>query len=110
MNPPRVQAEDYIDFLIATPKAASAVEAARVQPARPRCPAHDAFTRLLHRLEPDPVTLWQEAKAQAALEGGILVIDNGPLEKPYSRDVKLVGRHWSGKHHAVVLGINLVTL
>ena len=27
MNPPRVQPEDYIDFLIATPKAASAAEA-----------------------------------------------------------------------------------
>jgi putative transposase len=110
MNPPRVQAEDYIDFLIATPKAASATEAARVQPERPRCPAHDAFTRLLHRLEPDPVTLWQEARSQADLEGGILVIDDSTLDKPYSRDIELVGHHWSGKHHAVVRGINLVTL
>ena len=45
MNPPRVQAEDYIDFLIATPKVCSATEAARVQPPKPRPPAHDAFTR-----------------------------------------------------------------
>ena len=44
MNPPRVQPEDYIDFLIATPKAASAVEAAAVQPHGPNAPAHDAFT------------------------------------------------------------------
>ena len=57
MNPPRVQPEDYIDFLIATPKACSATEAVRVQPDQPRPPAHDAFTRLLHRLEPDAETL-----------------------------------------------------
>jgi hypothetical protein len=110
MNPPRVQAEDYIDFLIATPKAASATEAARVQPVRPRCPCHDAFTRLLHRLQPDPETLWQEARAQVDLDDGILVLDDSVLDKPYAEFIELVGRHWSGKHHAVVQGIDLVTL
>ena len=110
MNPPRVQPEDYIDFLIATPKAASAVEAARVQPPRPGSPAHDAFTRLLHRLEPDPDTLWQEAKGQVDLMAGVLVVDDTVLDKPYARHIDLVGRHWSGKHHAVVQGIDLVSL
>jgi Transposase DDE domain len=110
MNPPRVQAEDYIDFLIATPKAASGTEAARVQPERPNAPAHDAFTRLLHRLEPDPATLWQEARSQVVLDDGILIVDDSVLDKPYARFIELVGRHWSGKHHAVVQGINLVSL
>ena len=110
MNPPRVQAEDYIDFLIATPKAASAVEAARVQPERPEAAAHDAFTRLLHRLEPDPLTLWDEARTQVDLTEGILILDDSVLDKPYARSIELVGRHWSGKHHAVVKGIDLVTL
>ncbi len=32
MNSTRAHAEDYMDFLIATPKACAAVEAARVQP------------------------------------------------------------------------------
>jgi putative transposase len=109
MNPPRVQPDDYIDFLIATPKASSAVEAARVQPERPRAPAHDAFTRLPHRLEPDPDTLWAEARSQVG-PGGLLVIDDSTLDKPYARAIELVGRHWSGKHHAVVRGINLVSL
>ena len=45
---------DYIDFLIATPWAASCCEAARSGPAGPDPAAHDAYTRLLHRLEPDP--------------------------------------------------------
>src|SRR4051794_26792200 len=110
MNPPRVQPEDYIDFLIATPKAASATEAARVQPSKPDAPAHDAFTRLLHRLQPDPRTLWQEARTQVDLDGGILVIDDSVLDKPHAEFIELVGRHWSGKHHAVVRGIDLVTL
>src|SRR5262249_62250042 len=110
MNPPRVQAEDYIDFLIATPKAASATEAARVQPERPRCPAHDAFTRLLHRLEPDPETLWIEARPFVPLEGGVLVLDDSVLDKPYCRHVGLVGRFYSGKHRRLVKGINLVSL
>jgi hypothetical protein len=60
MTAPRCTPTDYIDFLLATPKVVSATEAARAQPERPRRPAHDAFTRLLHRLEPDPATLWAE--------------------------------------------------
>jgi putative transposase len=110
MNPPRVQAEDYIDFLIATPKVCSATEAARVQPPQSRPPAHDAFTRLLHRLEPDPDTLWQEAQTQVNLRDGVLVADDSTLDKPYAKAIELVRRHWSGKHHAVVQGINLVSL
>jgi putative transposase len=110
MNPPRVRPEDYIDFLIATPKAASAVEAAAVQPSRPNAPAHDAFTRLLHRLEPDPQTLWLEARPQVDLAAGVLVLDDTVLDKPCARHIDLVGRHFSGKHHAVVQGIDLVSL
>jgi putative transposase len=110
MNPPRVQTEDYINFLIATPKACSATEAARVQPDKPRAAAHDAFTRLLHRLEPDPETLWLEAKPAVVLDEGALILDDSVLDKPYAKQIDLVGHHWSGKHHAVVKGIDLVSL
>jgi hypothetical protein len=110
MNPPRVKPEDYIDFLIATPKAASAVEAALVQPVRTDAPAHDAFTRLLHRLEPDPEALWREARPLVDLARGALVLDDTVLDKPHARHIDLVGRHWSGKHRAVVRGIDLVSL
>ena len=110
MNPARVRPEDYIDFLIATPDAATAAEAARVQPARADAPAHDAFTRLLHRLEPDPEALWQEARPQVDLACGALVLDDTVLDKPYARHIDLVGRHWSGKHKRVVQGIDLVSL
>jgi len=110
MNPPKCSDEDYINFLIATPRSVSATEAARVQSEDEKAPAHDAFTRLLHRLEPDAETLWSEASTQVSLSQGILVIDDSTLDKPYARKMELVTRHWSGKHHAVVSGINLITL
>ena len=40
----------------------------------------------------------------------MLVIDDSTLDKPYARHIDLVTRHWSGKHHEVVRGINLITL
>lgn len=110
MNPPKCSDEDYINFLIATPRSVSATEAARVQGEDEKAPAHDAFTRLLHRLEPDAGTLWHEASSQVSLTQGILVIDDSTLDKPYARKMELVTRHWSGKHKAVVSGINLVTM
>lgn len=110
MNAPKCSAIDYIDFLVASPRAVSGTEAARVQPDRPHPPAHDAFTRLLHRLEPDPAALWAEAAPLVRREHGILVLDDSTLDKPYARAMSLVTRHWSGKHQRVVRGINLLTL
>jgi len=110
MNPPKCSDEDYINFLIASPRQVSATEAAKVQSEQANAPTHDAFTRLLHRLEPGAATLWSEARAQSSLDTGILVIDDSTLDKPYARKMELVTRHWSGKHHAVVSGINLITL
>lgn len=105
-----MSAEDYIQFLLATPKACTATEAARVQPDRPRAPAHDAFTRLLHRLEPEPDALWAEVAPLVSRSGGVLVVDDTTLDKPHSHHIQLVTRHWSGKHYQVVSGINLITL
>lgn len=110
MNPPKCDDQDYINFLVATPRAFSALEAARVQPDGIDLPAHDAFTRLLHRLEPDPQTLWMEAKGQVTLDAGLLVFDDSTLDHLSARTIELVCRHWSGKHHRVVRGINLMTL
>lgn len=110
MNPPKVTDEDYINFIIATPRDVTATEAERVQPESQDAPAHDAFTRLLQRLEPDPETLWQESKTQIDKACGILVLDDSTLEKPYSEYNALVYRHWSGKQKEVVSGINLITL
>jgi hypothetical protein len=110
MNPPKVNEYDYIDFLIGTQQVYSCTEAARVQPEAEDRPAHDAVTRLIHRLFPTTARLWQEAKAHVDLTTGILIVDVSTLDKLYSRKIELVTRHWSGKHKRVVSGINLVTL
>jgi len=110
MNRSRCTPRDYIDFLVASPKAATATEAARVQPDRPKTPAHDSFTRLLNRLEPDPQTLWAEVRPLIRPEDGLLVLDDSVLDKPFARYMGLVGRFWSGRHKRVVQGIDLVSL
>jgi hypothetical protein len=109
MNPARATDEGYIDFPIGSPTVVSATEAARVQPAHPLAPAHDSFTRLLHRLEPDPATLWGEVERLIRTTSGVLVIDDSTLDKPRARHIDPVGHHWSGNHHAVARGINLIT-
>jgi hypothetical protein len=40
----------------------------------------------------------------------MLIADDTTLDKPYVRKIELVHRHWSGKHHRFVSGINLLTL
>lgn len=106
MNPPKCTDTDYINFIIATPRQVTATEAERVPPDSTNAAAHDAFTRLLERLEPDAETLWAEAQTQVAVNAGILVLDDSTLEKPYSKFNALVYRHWSGKQKEVVSGIN----
>ncbi len=110
MTNPKCQEEDYINFLIATQKAYSCTEAARVQPDKPDPASHDAILRVLYRLEPTSEYLWQEAHAFVDKSRGCLVIDDTTLDKPYASKMDLVSYHWSGKHHRVVKGINLQSL
>jgi putative transposase len=110
MNPPKCDELDYINFLIAAQNVFSSVEASQTHPAEEQAPAHDAYTRLLKRLPPDSQALWQEVRQWVKLNKGVLVIDDSTLDKPYATQMALVSRHWSGKHHAVVRGINLISL
>src|ERR1041384_3155558 len=110
MNTPKCEAEDYIQFLIASPRQFSCTEAALVQPGGAEGPAHDSFRRLLLRQQSQPEALWQEAQGQVQRDDGVLILDDSTLDKPYSRAIDLVCWHWSGKHHGVVKGINLLTL
>jgi putative transposase len=110
MNKARVEAEDYTQFLIGSPAVFTATEAERVQPVAPKAPHHDSFTRMLNRLDPDPLPLWQEVEPLINKSDGVLILDDSTLDKPRSKHLDLVARHWSGNHHAVVRGINLITL
>ncbi|MEG4573235.1 hypothetical protein QUA56_11150 [Microcoleus sp. N3A4] len=85
MNPPKYTAIEYINFLIATQKAYSCKAAERVQQITESTAADDAINRLLHRLEPDPNELWQDAEASVELEQGILVVDDRILDKWYAK-------------------------
>jgi putative transposase len=110
MSHPKCLDTDYIDFLIATPRAASCCEAARSQPPAHDPPAHDAYTRLLRRIEPDPGTLYREVEPLVDKADGVLVLDDSTLDKLYAKAIEPVHRHRSGKHKSVVRGINLITL
>lgn len=110
MNAPKVDELDYIQFLIAAQRVFTCTEAATCQPEQPAPPAHDAFTRLLVRQPPDTAALWQEVQPLVQRTAGALLLDDSTLDKPYARHMALVTRHWSGKHHRVVQGINLVSL
>ena len=110
MNPPKCDELDYINFLIAAQRTFSAVEAARSCSPDSASPAHDAYTRLLQRIPPDSEALWQEVEPLVEPTKGVLIVDDSTLDKPYATKMALVTHHWSGKHHRVVQGINLISL
>jgi DDE superfamily endonuclease len=111
LNPPKCDDDDYIDFLVAAQKQFTCTEAARSQPDKEEAmpPAHDSFTRLLERLPQDSEALWDDAKKVIRITEGSLIIDDTTLDKPYAEKMDYVTYHWSGKHHSVVKGINLIT-
>jgi putative transposase len=111
MNPPKYTDLEYINFLIATQKVYSCSEAERVQPHTGNSASHNAINRLLplaakarllHRIEPEPEQLWQEAKADVELTTGILVLDDMMMDKWFAQKIELVSRQWSGRHKRVV--------
>ncbi len=106
MNTPKVTDIDYIQFLIAAQRVYTCTEAARCAATA----SHDAYTRLLSRLPPDTAALWCEVEPLVQKTHGLLVIDDTTLDKPYAHKMGRVTRHWSGKHHSIVQGINLTTL
>lgn len=110
MNAPKCTDQDYIHFLVAAQSVFSTVEAARSHPDGAHKPAHDAYTRLLQRLPPDSAALWAEVQLCIERNKGRLIIDDTTLDKPYASKMALVTRHWSGKQHEVVQGINLISL
>lgn len=68
--------------------------------------------RFLQRERYEPQDLFNAVKPHINLVGGILSVDDTVIEKPYSdpKQAELIGYFWSGKHHQVIKGINLITL
>ena len=72
--------------------------------------SHHCVNRFLHRENYQPKDMFNEAAEALCLVGGTLSVDDSVFDKPYSHSIALVGHFWSGKHHQVVKGINLITL
>ena len=72
--------------------------------------SHDSVNRFLNREAYDGGDLFNEVKPLLNLNGGTLSVDDTVLDKPYANYIGFIGYFWSGKHHASVQGINLVTM
>jgi hypothetical protein len=74
--------------------------------------SHDSVNRFLLRERYEPKDLFDEIKLHINLRGGTLSGDDTVIDKPYSDPqlTELIAYFWSGKHHRVVKGIQLITL
>ena len=70
--------------------------------------AHDAISRWLSQEKLAPKMVWQESQYLIDQGNGSLVIDDSVLDKPYSQEIPLVKKQYSGKHHRLVKGIDIV--
>lgn len=95
----------YIGFLLSEPNGVSCSRLASLLPI-----SHDSVNRFLNRESYSPEDLFNEVKSSINLNGGTLSVDDSVLDKPYAHYIALVGHYYSGKHHKVVKGINLITL
>lgn len=95
----------YMGFLLSEPNSASCTRLSEVMGI-----SHDSVNRFLGREGYEPKDLFEEAARVLNPLGGTLSVDDTVLDKPYSRHMALVGHFWSGKHHRVVKGLNLITL
>lgn len=95
----------YMGFLMSEPNSANCSRLAEVMGL-----SHDSVNRFLLRESYESQDLFNEAKGLLNLSGGTLSVDDSTLDKPYSQHMALVSHVWSGKHHRVVKGLNLITL
>jgi len=95
----------YIGFLLSEPNYVSCRRLGEVMNI-----SHDSVNRFLNRESYDGEDLFNEVKQLVNLEGGTLSVDDSVLDKPYAKYIAFIGYFWSGKHHASVQGINLVTM
>jgi Transposase DDE domain len=100
--------EIYMSYLLSEPQYTSCTRLSIIM----QNISHDSINRFLERERFEPKDLFDEEKDKIELIGGILSVDDSVLDKPYSDPSKaaFIDYYWSGKHHAVVKGINLISL
>ncbi len=102
-----MESASYIAYLLSESRPPSCVKASEVLAV-----THDAINRFLLSSTFTGQDLFEAVKASIALTGGVLAVDDSILDKPFSslEATELVGLFYSGRHHRVVKGINLITL
>jgi hypothetical protein len=100
--------ELYISYLLSDPQYTSCTRLSEIM----KTVSHDSINRFLERERFEAKDLFEAEKNKIELVGGILSVDDSVLDKPYSDPNKaaLIDYFWSGKHHGVVKGINLISL
>ncbi|MEH1793626.1 IS701 family transposase [Nostoc sp.] len=74
--------------------------------------SHDSVNRFLLRERYEPKDLFDEVRLHINLVGGTLSGDDTVIDKPHSDPqlTELIGYYYSGRHHRIVKGIQLITL
>ncbi|WP_225893012.1 transposase [Nostoc sphaeroides] len=74
--------------------------------------SHDSVNRFLLRERYEPKDLFDEVRLHINLVGGTLSGDDTVIDKPHSdlQLTELIGYYYSGRHHRIVKGIQLITL
>ncbi len=74
--------------------------------------SHDSVNRFLLRERYEPRDLFDEIKAHINLVDGTLSADDTVIDKPHSdpKLTELLSYIYSGRHHRIVKGIQLITL
>lgn len=100
--------EIYMSYLLSEPQYTSCRRLSAIM----QNISHDSINRFLERERFEPKDLFEEEKNKIELIGGILSVDDSVLDKPYSDPNKaaFIDYYWSGKHHATVKGINIISL
>ena len=107
MNTPKCTLQLYTNFLIGTQKQYSGMELSKVSPQNM---AHDAVNRWLAEELLTPKKVWQNIRDKIDKGTGCLCIDDSLLDKPYSKKISLAKYQYSGKHHGVAKGIDIVNM
>ncbi|MEK6920653.1 MAG: transposase [Nanoarchaeota archaeon] len=97
----------YIKFLIANQNKYSGVELSKTSDSPL---SHDSVSKWLRDENFTSKDLWPHVKDMVRKEQGYLIADDSVLDKRFSRNNELVGRHWSGNEHRLICGIDLVSL
>ena|GEM_PF-79132 len=108
-QPRKVDPIHYVSYIIASYLASTCTTVSKCLKLIEPSIAHDAVKRMLERQSQHTETLKSIAEPFMSKIGGYLIIDDSTLDKFYSKQNEVVYRVWSGKHHRVVQGINLIT-